>query len=421
MVSQNILNLIDTAMVGSLGNVSLAAVGYAGFLTFVATSFVTGLSTGVQAMASRRMGEGREDVMAIPLNGGILLGLGLALPLMGVLYFLAPMIFDGLVTDQQVVEVGSPYLQVRMLGIAAVGLNFVFRGYWNGVNLSRLYMRTLVVMHIVNIALNYILIFGKFGAPELGALGAGIGTVVSLYVGTLYYLIQAAYYARDAGFARGLPDRETIKTMLRLAIPSGLQNFFFAAVLSAFFSIVENIGTPQLAASQVLVSLLLVGLLPGIGFGLAAASLVGQSLGTGDTEDAVLWGWDVMKLAMIVVGTLSIPALVAPDLLLSGFLHDPETLEMARLPLRLLAGMLFLDIGGLVLMNALLGAGDVRRVAFVSIALQWLLMLPAAYFFGVSMGGGLVVVWICQMAYRALQGAIFAGIWRSRTWVGLKV
>ena len=98
MVSQNILNLIDTAMVGHLGDNALAAVGIGGFATFMATAFITGLSSGVQAMAARRLGEGQTDKTAIPLNGGVLLAIAMALPLTGLLFFATPSLFPYLMS-----------------------------------------------------------------------------------------------------------------------------------------------------------------------------------------------------------------------------------------------------------------------------------------------------------------------------------
>ena len=421
MVSQNILNLIDTAMVGHLGDNALAAVGIGGFATFMATAFITGLSSGVQAMAARRLGEGQTDKTAIPLNGGVLLAIAMALPLTGLLFFATPSLFPYLMSEPAVIAVGVPYVQVRMLGIAATGVNFVFRGYWNGVNLSKLYMRTLVLMHITNIILNYILIFGKFGAPELGATGAAIGTTASLYVGSAYYISMGFVHAREGGFFSGLPDKQTILTMLRLSIPTSLQNFFFAAGMTTFFWIVGKLGTSELAASQVLVNLLLVALLPGIGFGLAAASLVGQALGRRDKSDAKQWGWDVMQLATVVVALLALPSFIFPDFFLGWFLHNPETLEIARLPMRMIAAGIALDVAGLVLMNALLGAGDARRVMVVSILMQWAVNLPLAYLLGVHLGYGLIAVWLVQLTYRAIQSGIFILLWKQGTWADIEV
>jgi putative MATE family efflux protein len=416
MVSQNVLNLVDTAMVGLLGAAALAAVGMASFANFMASAFVTGLSAGVQAISARRLGEGRSERTAWSLNGGLTLALVLAVPLSVVLIAFADSIFALLVDDPEVVELGVPYLQARLAAMVALGVNFAFRGYWNGVNLSKIYMRTLIVMHASNIVLNYGLIFGRLGLPELGVAGAGIGSAIATFIGSALYVFQGWKLARANGFLRRLPDRATMLTMLRLSIPTGLQQFFFAAGLTAFFWILGKVGTAELAASNVLVQLLLVAILPGLGSGMAAASLVGQALGRGDLDDAKEWGWDVAKLATLFVGLMSLVGLVAPDLLLRWFLHDAEILALARLPLRILAATIAFDTLGLVLMNALLGAGDNVRVMVVTLVMQWLVSLPLCFVVGPVMGYGMTGVWIVHIGYRIVQAAIFAGIWRSGTW-----
>jgi MATE family multidrug resistance protein len=421
MISQNVLNLVDTAMVGTLGDAALAGVGMASFANFLAAAFITGLSAGVQAMASRRKGEGRDDETAVPLNGGLLLAVGLAVPWSLLLLGLAPLAFPLLVDDPAVVAEGVPYLQARLLGMAGVGMNFAFRGYWNGVKLSKLYMRTLVVMHVANIALNYTLIYGHFGFPALGATGAGIGTAASTYLGTATYVFLGVRHARAAGFLRGIPDRASMLTMLRLAVPAGFQQFFFAAGMTAFFWIVGKVGTRELAAANVLVNLLLVCILPGIGFGLAAATLVGQALGARDPEAARGWGWEVSKLAAGTIAVVALPAAIFPDLFLGLFLHDAETLALARAPLRLVALFMALDTVGMVLMNALLGAGATRSVMVVSVVMQWVFFLPLAYLVGPVLGWGLLGVWALQMIYRVLQSGIFAWIWQRGSWASIRV
>jgi MATE family multidrug resistance protein len=421
MVSQNVLNLVDTAMVGVLGVAALAAVGMASFANFMASAFVTGLSAGVQAIAARRLGEGREGETARPLNGGLVLALALAVPLSAVLIVYADEIFRLLADDPAVAVLGIPYFRARLFAMAALGVNFAFRGYFNGINMSKVYLRTLVLMHASNIALNWALIFGHFGLPALGVAGAGIGSAIATYIGSALYFIQGWRIARSNGFLRGLPDRATILTMLRLSVPTGIQQFFFASGLTAFFWILGRVGTAELAASNVLVQLLLIAILPGLGSGMAAASLVSQALGRRDPADAMAWGWDVAKLACAAVGLLSLVGLFFPDLLLAPFLHDHETLALARVPLRVLAATMSLDTLGMVLMNALLGAGDNLRAMATTVVLQWLLFLPAAYLVGPVLGFGITGVWIAHVVYRIVQSAVFAAIWRSGSWARIRV
>lgn len=416
MVSQNVLNLVDAAMVGALGNASLAGVGIASFANFMCIAFITGMSVGVQAMASRRKGEGRLDETAVPLNGGLVLVLVLAIPASIALFFAAPSLFDVLVEDAAVKAEAITYFRARILATVAVGANFAFRGYWSAVDLSRLYMRSIVMMHIANIAISYVLIFGHFGLPAMGVAGAGIGTAISLFLGSFYYVYLGLQYARKGGFLRGLPSRQTLVDMIRTAGPAGVQQFFFAAGLTTFFTLIEKVGPTELAASKVLTDLFLVAILPGLGFGIAAASLVGQSLGAGEPDAARQWGWDVGKLVMVFVGLLGLPALLIPDLLLMPFLHDEATRALAVTPLRLVAGTISIDALGMVMQNALLGAGDSRRVMVLSIGLQWGLALPLIYVASAMMGMGLWAIWGIQVAYRLIQAAIFAMRWKGPGW-----
>ncbi len=421
MVSQNVMNLVDTAMVGQLGDAALAAVGLSSFANFLAQAFLMGLASGVQAISARRLGEGHTSKMAVALNGGLLMAVTIGIPMTALLVYLAPSLYPYLNDDPRVVAEGVPYLKARLCAITAVGMNFAFRGYFNGVNLSHVYLRSLLIMHAFNLVLNYGLIFGAFGMPELGAPGAGVGSAIATYIGTVVYVVMALRLARTAGFLRAMPDRKTLSTMLSLSVPSGVRQTFFAGGLTALFWIVGQTGTTALAAANVVVNLMLVAILPGIGLGLAAASLVGQALGRGQVQDAKQWAWDVVKIGVFGLGLLGLPMLLIPDILLSGFIHDAATLNEARIPLRIIGAAIAVDAVALVLQNALLGAGDSKGVMFVVVGLQWLLFLPSAYIVGPVLGYGLVGIWLVQAAYRGIQAVIFSVIWHRGRWATLEV
>ncbi|MCH9684258.1 MAG: MATE family efflux transporter [Deltaproteobacteria bacterium] len=428
MTSQNILNLVDTGMVGTLGDEALAAVGTGSFANFLAMAFITGLSAGVQAIAARRKGEGRDTETAIALNGALLTAIVLGIPLSIALWFTVPYVFPLLNPDPVVVEMGIPYLQIRVLAMVAVGMNFAFRGYWNGVNLSKLYLRTLLVMHAANIFLNWVLIFGNLGAPAMGATGAAIGSAVATAIGTIYYVMLGLRYARAAGFLRRLPDAEGFRIIGRLALPNAFQQLFFAAGFNVLFWIIahsniaaQSVATAELAAANVVLNVTLVAVLPGLGLGLAAASLVGQALGRCDPNDALNWGWDVVKIAAVVMGVLGLPMLLFPDAILGVFLRDPATVEIARAPLRLVGATIAVDAIGMVLMNALVGAGASRTSMVVSVSTQWLLFLPVAYVLGPVLGLGLLPIWIANVSYRGLTAVIFAYLWRQGRWADIEV
>ncbi len=421
MVSQNVLNLIDTAMVGTLGDEALAAVGLSSMVNFLSTAFITGLSVGVQAVAARRFGQGLTSETAVPLNGGLVLAATLGIPLSVVLIALTPYILPLVTPSADVVDIGTPYLQARYVAIVALGCNFSFRGYWNGCNRSALYMRTLVVMHVTNVVLNYLLIYGKLGAPALGATGAGIASATATFVGTGYYVWLGVRYARPAGFLRGLPDRASMVTMLRLSVPSGVQQTAYAAGLVVLFGILSRIGTSTTAAANVLINISLVSILPAIGLGIASASLVGQALGRKDADDARRWAWDVSHICVALLMAIGLPMVLAPDLLLSAFIHEDVTLDLARPALMLMGATLWLDGVGIVLMQSLMGAGATRTTMAVSVSLQWGIMLPMAYLVGLRMNVGLVGVWAVMAGQRLLQSVIYASLWKRGAWAHIEV
>ena len=149
-------------MVPSAG---LAAVGLGGILSFVCGAIVLGVSVGVQAIASRRKGEKDFKHMAVALNCGLIIVILFSPILSSFLYVLTPYFFPLMSKDPDVVALGIPYLQWRIIGIIFLGINFAFRGYWNGIDLSKFYMSALILINISNIMLNYLLIFGKWGFP----------------------------------------------------------------------------------------------------------------------------------------------------------------------------------------------------------------------------------------------------------------
>src|SRR5690606_24742189 len=142
------------------------------------------------------------------------------LPLSIALIAAAPWIFATLVDDPAVVREGVPYLQWRLLGIALVGMNFSFRGYWSAARLTGFYMRTLVTMHVLNVIFSYVLIHGLYGLPKMGTAGAGLGTTLALCVGTGQYVYLGLRHARPQGFLARRPTPEQFRSLLRIGLPS---------------------------------------------------------------------------------------------------------------------------------------------------------------------------------------------------------
>ena len=384
LMSQNLLNLVDTWMVGALGAPALAGVGIAGFVNFMAFATIMGLSVAVQATAARRYGEGRRSDTARPLNGGLLLSLAFGLPWSIALIVAAPTLLSWLSHDPAVLAEGTPYLQWRLLSVVAVGMNFSFRGYWSAVGLARLYLFTLVGMHVINVIVSYVLIFGALGLPALGTAGAGIGTTVSLLIGTSAYFLMARRFAGRAGFLESWPSRAELLALARLGLPNSVQQFLFASGLTALMWIVSQLGTAPLAVSNVLINLSLVAALP---------------------------------LFVVLAGAM----IGFPDGLLGLFLHEPELIALGHAALQFVGLTVIVDGLGLILMQSLLGAGASQVVMLVAVALQWLLFLPAAYLLGPVLNLGFSILWAAMAVYRSLQTLVFGILWGRGGWARIKI
>ena len=422
MLSQSLLNLVDAAMVGALGETSLAGIGIGGYAIFIAISLILGLSSGVQAQIARRKGQDRDHEIAIPLIWGLLCALLITIPLTLLFLHSSEYIVALFSDDIQAIAIADSYFDYRILALLAIGLNLSVRGYWNGTNRPMVYLRVLLLTHILNAVLNYLLIYGHLGFEPMGAPGAGLGTTISLYFGAMLIgLLTLQDTARRKLNRFNLAERTALKSLLRLAIPHSIQQFFFAAAVAVLFWIIGLLGTEQQAIGHVLINLALLLILPGVGLGIASTTLVSHALGQQRPELACRWGWDVIVVATIIMATLSLPMWLAPEAILSLFLTTEQAIAEARLPLMLTGAAICLDAAAIVLTQALLGAGANRTVMIITTAGQWLFYLPLAWFVGPWLGFGLTGIWIIQIIHRSLSSLAFIYIWNKRSWVHIRI
>lgn len=416
VVSQNIINIVDTAMVGSLGTNALAAVGMGGFIVFMSNAIIMGLSAGVQASTARRIGEKKDSEAALSLNGGILIAVLLGIPLAFLIFQFSSEIFAIFNSDPEVQKLAVPYIQVRLIAIVAVGINFSFRGYWNGRSMSQIYMKSLMIMHFSNFVFSFLFIYGYLGFPELGAMGSGVGTAVATYIASFYYFFSGYKLAKPQGFLRKWPSRANLARLIKISFPSGMQSFMFAFGFATFYWIIGRIGTNELAAANVIINISLICILPAMAFGLSIGTLAGQSLGENDPESAKAWGWDVVKICTIMLIILSIPIIIFPEFILSGFIRNEEVLTIAIPAMRIAGFILIFESFANVLMHAQVSVGDSKRMLIVQSSIQWMIFLPAAYLIGPVLGYGLVGVWIAQGAYRLLIAIAMTYFWNKGLW-----
>lgn len=420
MLSQNLLNLADSFMIGQVGKHALAAVAAGGVVTWLASSIVTSLSTGVQQMSARRHGEGKVAETAYPLNAGLIAAMAIGIPMALFLSIFSEEIMSLISSDRRVIILGSDYLFITLLGIPFMGLNFCFRGFWNGINRQKVYMYTLFVTHTINVILNYLLIFGNYGFPELGVTGAALATITSLAFETLIYTIISFKSLRPMGFFHRT-RKSVFNSLAQLSIANAIQSFLYALSYNIIYKIIAYIGTDELAAAGIIINLALVYYLPGLAFGLVATSLVGQSLGKKDFKEANCWAYDIARLSSLVLGIASLPMIFFPDTLLGFFIREQETVATGIMAVRILGASIFIEAYALTMMHASIGAGDSKRVMYNSIFIQWAIYIPLSLFLGITAKYGLNGIWVANLITQLITVGLYTHLWKKGEWKKIRI
>ena len=354
------------------------------------------------------------------LNAGIVLSILLGLVLIALAYVSMQGLYAFINNDPSVIKEGMDYLTFRIPSLLFIGINIAFRAYWVGVSLAKWFMISIVALSVANIFFNYILIFGNFGFPRLEVAGAGLGSTLATLVGLLINVGLALKLATKNGFLNGLPQPREIKTLVKISYPESLRQVIFCLSVVLFYVLVGQIGTRQLAAFHVVISICLVAYLPHVGIGGAATTLVSEALGRKNTGDAMSWGWQVSNIGLLGLTLPSLVILVFPEAILGIFLVDQATLRLAIVPLQI--GVLAHVLEGYsnILGAALIGAGATKTAMLVTSVLQWTVFLPLLAL-TVYLGYDLVEVFQVFFVYSILAACVFARIWQRGRWQAIEI
>jgi len=396
-VAQTLMGLVDTLMVGQLGTQSLAAVGVATLLFSAVASTLKAYDVPVQTWTAHRVGAGRDAEVGEVLGtaGAVTILLGAGVTALGLW---RPETWMGFVAqDDTVHRLGGEYLRWRVLGAIPFMLTFQLRAVYDGIGWTRVGMGVGVGMNVVNVLLNWVLIFGKFGAPALGVKGAAIASALSSALAVAAFLVlmmrpSVRHRFRFLSLSNWRPA--LLRPMTRVAWPAGVQVLGALMAVLVFFAILGRISTVAVAAGNVVFRIAALSFMPGIGVGVAVQTLVGQSLGGGDPRGAVRAGWGGVMLAVLLMGAFSVAFLFTPGWLMGLFARDEALIRAGTPILRMMGLVQIFDAVGLTLAGGLKGAGATRAVMLTDVLTAWLLFLPGVWFFGIHLDLGLNGAWI---------------------------
>ncbi len=419
-LSQTLMSLFDIAMVGQLGAAAVAAVGLGGMLTYSVSAFLNSIQAGTQTVIARREGDGRHHEIATTVKTTMLFSLLVGSIAGLVVIQLADSIFPAINDDPDVVGIGISYLKWRNISLGPVMAGYVFYAFYNGISQPRIHLIASVIANSLNVLLNYCLIFGRFGFPELGAPGAGLATAIASIVAFAIYAgftRMNSIKTRYKGIWLGPMEWPVLRKVLDISMPAGVQNFGVLVGFAFFMIIMGWVSTVALAATEIVFNILSFSFMPAMGFLYAAQTLVSENMGRNDFKAAEDLVAAATKLCMLLMGAMGVIFMVAPRLILRIFTPVDEIITAGAFPLVILGAVQFFDAIGMVHLGALRGAGDNGYPAKMDLALMWGFFVPATFVsaitFTMGINGGwlALAIYIISFAYLARR-RFQAGQWK---------
>jgi len=423
MISQTAMSFTDAAMVGRLGPVELAGVGLAGTLVWGLYSFFNGLVNGVNTFVAQDYGAKRYSRIGVMTWQGIYFAAISGLVLF-VLSNFSGDLFRLLGPARDVQTLGSAYLKIRMQGGIFIIMWMCFSSFLRGLGDTRTPLKITVVANVINIAGDYLLIFGKLGLPRLETEGAAIATITANAVGAFLFFLTFIRHKRSEEYAtrsRWQPRLREMKRLSSVGLPIGLQWFLDMGSFIIFSALIGRIGTMQLAANEATIRLLSMSFLPLVGVGIAGTTLVGQYIGQDEPEFACRSGNSAIRLGMIYTSFIALVFLVFPDKLVSIINDNPDVVRIGSRIVRLVAVFQIFDGIGIISNGCLRGAGDTRWAMFIGVGYAWFLFLPMAYLGGFVLKGGALGAWAGATVYIIALGLTFYLRFRSGKWQSIKI
>jgi putative MATE family efflux protein len=417
------VGIVDTYLVGHLGAESLAAVGLANQWVFVATMLFGAIATGATALIARLVGAREKAQANEVLRQSMLLGvlIGIVATTLGVT--LAAPAVRLLGAEEEVVALGTSYLRVVASIFFFSTLMFIGNASLRGAGDTRTPLFVMLVVNVVNIVVSWTAINGAFGLPKMGVVGSAMGAATGRTIGGL--LVIGLLLKGRSGIRLKLaglrPDTELIRRILRVGLPSGVEQLFFRSGHMVFARILAELGTVSYAANQVAMNGWSLSFMPGFGFALAATTLVGQRLGASDPEGAQQRGYTAYRLAAALMGSIGLLFLIFPAQIVGFFTNDPEIIEIGTMPLRMVGLIQPLLAATMVFPGGLRGAGDTRFPMVVTGSSIWLIRLPLAYLFAIVLDWGLLGAWIALALDLSMRGLINFLRFRGGRWKSVEV
>ncbi len=410
MLGHTLVGFIDNIMVGQLGTAQLAAVSLGNSFIFIGISLGIGFSTAITSLTAEADTENDAVKAKSVFKNGLFLCAVLGfLVFFGVL--LAKPLMYAMNQPKEVVGLAMPYLNLVAFSLVPLVIFQAFKQFSDGLSMTRYSMYATLLANIVNIGLNYVLIFGKFGFPELGIIGAAIGTLASRIVMLLYLWWLLRGKEKSKALVTNIKffvlDSTMIKKIVSLGFPSALQMLFEIAIFTTAIWLSGTLGKNPQAANQIALNLSSMTFMVAMGLGVAATIRVGNQKGFQNFKELRRIAFSIFLLTIILDVLFAGIFLVLRDFFptlyvdandVKNFVDNTEVITIASKLLLVAAVFQISDGIQVVVLGALRGLQDVLIPTVITFVSYWIIGFPVSYFLGKSEVYGSFGIWIGLLA-----------------------
>ncbi len=414
------LGAVDTVMLSRHSDASVAAVGVVNQIVMLCFLVFEVINLGTSVLVSQYIGARLNDRVEKVVGVSLLVNLVIGLAISAMLYFGATAILRLMGLNDLLLGEGRGYM--RIVGAFAFfqALSLTASAALRASNRAIYPMVVVGIVNILNIAGNYILIFGRFGAPALGAEGAAISTATSRAIAMVILniiLFHTVIKRFPWEIFRRFPTRE-FSNLLKIGLPSAGEQFSYSSAQIVMTFFINMLGVEVLAARTYVVNITMFGYLFCIAVSQGGAITIGHLVGKGKIHGAFILGKYVMRLALVITVTLSVAIASCGHSLMSLLTDNPEIISIGA---ALLWFDVLVEIGrpvNIFATNALRATGDVNYPFYVGLIVMWSLQVAGGYLCGIYFGLGIYALWLMIASDEITRGIIFTRRWWSMKWAG---
>lgn len=423
-ILQVLIGTADTYFVSKIGTEAVAAVGITNLIMNTYIAFFIALGVGTVAIVSRNIGANEFENANNAVKQSIILALGVGISFGIINFIFAKDILLFLGAEERVIKYALPYFYSVAVPAVFLCLMLILSSSLRGAGDTKTPMKIAIVSNIINIVLDYVLIFGIFDFKGLGILGAGIATTVSRIVGVSLLLIKIN--GNETRLHINIFDKweirkDVMQSIAKIGLPAGVDKLIMRFGQLVYGGLIIQIGTEAYAAHNIAGTIEAYSYLPGMGFGVAATTLVGQSLGANNADEAKQYGLISYILStgfMVVVGAIFY--IFAP--VLAGlFSEDIEVIGLVVKVLRIIALVQPFLCSTLVITSALHGAGDTKFPMYSTFIGIWGVRVLGVYLLGIRLNYGLFGVWLAVSIDIVIRGIILMIRFMKGEWKKIRI